>query len=279
MKSYMSELRSELAPDISNELTIVSITLNEEEMLPTFLENIKRLSSNILVVDSFSTDETKSICLNNNVNFVENKFEGFGSQWNFAISNELVKTKWVMKLDPDERLTDELVQSIRNFITDDEEYNGASFDRVLFFNNQNTKVKQQVVRIWKKGYCRFSDVSVNEHPIILGRIKRLKGVALHLDNSSINDWFAKQLHYSDLEAISFKEKSSLSFEPRLLGSSDERRMFFKRLFFKVPLKYLIYRTYLIIANFNCVLNRPFYDWIDSRIIVLKMIELKLRDND
>jgi len=257
-------------------LTVIAITLDEEEMLPSFIENVQKLTSNILIVDSFSNDRTKSICLSAGVNFIENKFEGFGNQWNFAINHELVRTDWVIKLDPDERLTSELIQSIQKFIMAPEYYKGAYFNRVLYFNNKNTGVEQKVVRLWKNGYCKFSNVVVNEHPVINGEIKRLKGILHHLDDTNINEWFKKQLLYSDLEAESILKDHQLSFEPRIFGSADQRRMYLKKVFFKVPFRYMIYRTYLITVNFKNVFKPGFIHWVDSREMVLKMIEFKIK---
>src|SRR3970040_2567452 len=65
----------------------------------------------IIVVDSFSTDKTEVICKSfQKVTFIQNKFENYSSQRNFAISQ--AKNDWILFLDADERLTPALKNEI-----------------------------------------------------------------------------------------------------------------------------------------------------------------------
>ena len=67
-------------------LSVIIITLNEEEHMKALLSDLD-FADEILVVDSFSTDNTEAISKSfKNVRFVQNKFENFTSQRNFAIS-------------------------------------------------------------------------------------------------------------------------------------------------------------------------------------------------
>ena len=51
-----------------------------------------------------------------------------------------------------------------------------------------TPVSNDILRIWKNGLCTFSDVIVNEHPIVSGKLKKLQGHLIHLDSSSLLSW-------------------------------------------------------------------------------------------
>ena len=68
-------------------ITIVMITLNEEYHLSKYLKKLNDLFESILIVDSYSKDETIEIALNEGVNIVQRKFVSFSDQWNFAINN------------------------------------------------------------------------------------------------------------------------------------------------------------------------------------------------
>lgn len=68
-------------------LSVTIITLNEEDKIGRCLESLKDVADEIVVVDSLSTDKTKSICEKYNVKFIEQKWLGYSEQKNLA--NEL----------------------------------------------------------------------------------------------------------------------------------------------------------------------------------------------
>lgn len=87
-------------------------------------------------------------------------------------------------------------------------------------------VKQEIVRVWKTGYCRFSDVAVNEHPLINGKTVHLNGFLEHYDSRDLHYWMEKQNVYTSMEALMHIQKEELSVAPKLFGNNLEMRMFF-----------------------------------------------------
>jgi len=87
-------------------LSVVIITFNEERNIGRCLESVKAIADEIVVVDSFSTDETKIICESYGAKFIEHAFEGHIKQKNFAISQATYTHQ--LSLDADEALSDEL---------------------------------------------------------------------------------------------------------------------------------------------------------------------------
>lgn len=94
-------------------LAVIMISLNEAHNMEAVLENLNGFAREVFLLDSFSSDATVDIALAGGVHVVQRRFRGFGDQWNFALNHMPVTAPWVMKLDPDERLTDELKTSIR----------------------------------------------------------------------------------------------------------------------------------------------------------------------
>lgn len=88
----------------------VIITFNEEHNIERCLDSISKVVDEIVVVDSFSNDQTKKICLDKGVRFIEHAFESHISQKNFALKQ--AKHDVVLSLDADEYLSDELTASI-----------------------------------------------------------------------------------------------------------------------------------------------------------------------
>jgi len=91
-------------------LSVVIITLNEERNIGRCLESVKEVADDIVVVDSFSKDETEKICKNFSVNFVQQNWRGYSATKNFA--NDHAKYDWILSLDADESLSPELIKSI-----------------------------------------------------------------------------------------------------------------------------------------------------------------------
>lgn len=91
-------------------LSVVIITFNEERNIGRCLDSVQAVADDIVVVDSFSTDRTKAICLQHKVNFIEHTFEGYALQKNYAISQ--AKYPHVLALDADEALDEHLTVAI-----------------------------------------------------------------------------------------------------------------------------------------------------------------------
>ncbi len=92
------------------QLSVVIITFNEEKNIARCIDSVQEVANDIVVVDSFSTDRTKEICLEKGVRFTEHAFEGHVEQKNYAITQ--AKYPYILSLDADEALTPELEASI-----------------------------------------------------------------------------------------------------------------------------------------------------------------------
>ncbi len=92
------------------QLSVVIITFNEEKNIGRCLASIQAIADDIVVVDSFSTDKTADICRQYQVNFIARQWEGYSGTKNFA--NVQAKFDWILSLDADEELSEELKISI-----------------------------------------------------------------------------------------------------------------------------------------------------------------------
>ena len=97
-------------------VAVVMISLNEAHNLEAVLQNLSGWAQEVFLVDSYSADDTIDIALKHGVQVVQRRFRGFGDQWNFALRELPITAPWTMKLDPDERLTDELKVSIESMV-------------------------------------------------------------------------------------------------------------------------------------------------------------------
>jgi glycosyltransferase involved in cell wall biosynthesis len=254
-------------------VAVVLISLNEGHNMRAILENIAGWAQEVFLVDSCSQDKTIDIALQFGVHVVQRQFRGFGDQWNFAVNKLPISAPWTMKLDPDERLTDELKTSIENIIADND-VNGIIVKRRLWFMGRVLPVNQPILRLWKSGTCRFTDVVVNEHPMVDGPLVEARGYMEHHDSPDLDHWLVKQNRYTTAEAINQYQGGALALEPRLFGTSLERRMWLKRNFWKIPGRYFILFLYHYLVLGAWQAGRVGWIWSHMRVEVYRIWEYK-----
>lgn len=93
-----------------DKLSVVIITLNEERNIGRLLTSVKSLADEVIVVDSFSTDRTAQICNEHQVNFIQEKWQGYAATKNFA--NSQASHEWIFSIDADEEVDQELESAI-----------------------------------------------------------------------------------------------------------------------------------------------------------------------
>ncbi len=254
-------------------ISVIMISLNEGHNLKGVYENLSGWAQEVILVDSYSKDDTIDISLNYGVKVVQRRFRDFGNQWNFALSDLPIKSPWVMKLDPDERLTDELKVNISQMINNNQ-YDAFSLKRRLWFVGKPLPVHQQLIRVWRVGICRFTDVAVNEHPIIDGSVKFVAGDLEHHDSPSLDHWLEKQNRYTTSEAIITFQNKPLADEPLLFGTSLQRRMWLKKNFYKVPFRYFSLFIYHFLFQGAFRAGRAGYIWARLRADVMRLVDYK-----
>ena len=254
-------------------IAVVMISLNEGHNLKDVCENLNGWAQEVFLVDSYSKDDTIDIALNYGINTVQRRFRGFGDQWNFALNELPIQSPWVMKLDPDERLTEELKNNISQMINNNQ-YDAFCIKRRLWFMGKKMPVYQKLIRIWRNGSCRFSNVSVNEHPIIEGIVKYVVGDLEHHDSPNLDHWLEKQNRYTTSEAISAYQKKPLSDKEILFGTSIQRRMWLKKNYYKFPFRYFLLFLYHFLYQGAYRAGREGYIWSRLRTDVMRLVDYK-----
>ena len=133
------------------QLSVVIITFNEEKNIARCLGSVAFVADEIVVVDSYSTDKTKQICIEIGVRFIEHQFDGHIEQKNWAIAQ--AKNQYVLSLDADEALTEELQNKI-NQLKNNWQFDGYSFNRLTNYCGKWIKhggwYPDKKLRLWDK---------------------------------------------------------------------------------------------------------------------------------
>jgi glycosyltransferase involved in cell wall biosynthesis len=257
-------------------VAVVMLSLNEGHNMEAVCRNLAGWAQEVFLVDSYSHDDTVDTALRYGVQVVQRPFRGFGDQWNFALRELPITAPWTMKLDPDERLSEELKtnlgQAMRAGAAD-----GFSIERRLWFMSRALPVRQTLVRLWRTGRCRFTDVAVNEHPAVGGRIVHVAGEMEHHDSPDLDHWLEKQNRYTTAEAIIAHEQRPLADMPRLFGTPLQRRMWLKKHFYRLPFRYGLFFLYHWLWLGAWRAGWVGYAWARLRADVMRLVEYKRRE--
>lgn len=257
-------------------VAVVMISLNEEHNIEEVCRNLEGWAQEVFLVDSFSQDETVTIALRHGIHVVQRPFRGFGDQWNFALSELPIAAPWTMKLDPDERLSAELKANLIKAM-ERNEIAGISLVRRLWMMGTALPVRNALVRLWRTGNCRFTDVAVNEHPLVDGPIGHVVGDMEHHDSPDLDHWLEKQNRYTTTEAVIAYNNSALSDNPRLFGTPLQRRMWLKKNFRRLPLRFVLLFIYHWLWQGAWRAGWVGYAWARLRSDVMRLIEYKRRE--
>jgi glycosyltransferase involved in cell wall biosynthesis len=236
-------------------ITALIITKNEEIHIERCINNIKKLVSNVLIIDSFSNDNTIEIAKKLNIKFIQNKFINHAKQFNFGLSQLSQDTDWVLKIDADEILTSSLIAEIKNKLPQlDKNVNGIYIKRHLVF--QDTLIKYgrlspvRLLRLFRfqKGKC--DNRWVDEKIKVEGKTVQFKEYIIDQNLKSLSEWIRKHDRYSSAEALNYLlikynplfnniEQSQLNFETLSVVSLKSRN-----LYAKLP---LIIRAFIIFS--------------------------------
>ena len=257
-------------------VAVIMISFNEAHNMQAVLDNLEGWAQEVFLVDSYSSDDTVDIALSRGVHVVQRPFRGFGDQWNYAVSKLPVTAPWAMKLDPDERLNDRLKTAVAKAIEDDAG-DALVVRRRLWFMRQPLPVHQEILRLWRTGTCRFSDVAVNEYPLVEGRTKLLDGELEHHDSPNLHHWLEKQNRYTTAEAAMTFRGDRLSATPRLFGNALERRMWLKRAYRRLPFRHQLMFLHCLLVQGAWRAGRTGFIWAHLRSVVYRLIEYKTKE--
>lgn len=255
-------------------ISVLMITLNEEHNIGEVLDDLWGWAADVFIVDSYSSDKTVDIALGYGATVVQRGFRGFGDQWNFALNTFKGDSAWVMKLDPDERLSQETKCKIASACNLPGDSQAFSLNRNLWFMGKRLLASQSLVRIWRNGKCKFTDVAVNEHPVVEGAITHITAEIAHHDSPDLHHWLAKQNNYTSAEAVLRHNGDSFAFSPKLFGDAMQRRMWLKKHFHLVPFRYSVLFVYHFVVQGGWRAGRVGLIWSRLRCDVMRLIEYK-----
>jgi glycosyltransferase involved in cell wall biosynthesis len=224
-------------------LSVIILTYNEAVNLPTTLASLERLSAEVFIVDSGSTDGTVAIAQSFGCKVVTNPFENQAQQLNWALANLPIVTPWIIRLDADERMMPELVDELHRVLPHaPSDITGFQMKRRVFFMGRWMRhggyYPTWLLRIWRTGGATCEQRWMDEHMVLLrGRSGKLVHDIIDENRKGLSFWIDKHNHYADRELLDVVN-ADLSRTDDLInacGQAQNRRWMKKNLYGRVPL--------------------------------------------
>lgn len=250
-------------------VSVMIFTLNEELHLPSCLDALA-WCDDVIVVDSYSGDRTEEIARERGARFFQRRFDGFGTQRNWALDNASPRHEWVLVLDADERVTPELVAEMAAVLATPREGIGAFRLRRRFYMwgrwlRYSSLYPNWVVRLVHRDRVRYVNRGHAETQEVAGEVGELRNDLIDENLKGIDEWFTRQVAYARKEAEhELAEERRVRFRwADLLGSDPlARRAALKRLAWRVPGRPVLYFVY------SYLVRRGFLDGRDGLVFCL-----------
>jgi glycosyltransferase involved in cell wall biosynthesis len=267
------------------DVTAVILTKNEEKNLIDCLESLKGFAKRTVVVDCGSEDGTCSIAEQYGADVYFHPFENYSKQFNWALDNTDITTKWTYRLDADERLTPALKEELAALALEhaDDDINGFSTEAWLVFLGRVLKhgaANKRRIVMFKTGIGRIEDRRMDEHTVLSeGKSISCKERFIHEDFKDMTHWINKMNWYATREMqdyFEFKEGKSAEIENDRYVAETRRKKF--GFYYKLPMfsrSWFLFVYYFLFKGgfldgrpgyiFNYMYHRWYRNLVDTKI--------------
>lgn len=186
-------------------LSVVIIAFNEERNIGRCLASVAGIADEVLVVDSGSTDTTKTICIANGARVIDHAFEGHIEQKNYAASQ--AANEWVLSLDADEALSDELRDSALEWKNSTPTINGFTMNRLTNYCGHWVRhcgwYPDTKLRLFNRAFGAWG--GTNPHDKYELHDKKapagfLKGDILHYSYYTVDEHYKQMKYFAEIAA-------------------------------------------------------------------------------
>ncbi|MCB9094720.1 MAG: glycosyltransferase family 2 protein [Halobacteriovoraceae bacterium] len=207
---------------MSTPLSAYVLTYNSEKYIAKVLQPLTEVADEVVVIDSGSHDKTKEIAQKYSARWVERKFDSFKDQRNFA--QEQCTHNWVLFVDSDEILDNEMVQAIKkikndDFHVDQKAYDAFRLKRRWYLFDKEVSVFYPItapdfpIRLIRKDKVSFKNASNRVHETPEGfesDYRIFEGALHHHSCDSVSLLFHKLNQYTSLAALDMQDKGKTS---------------------------------------------------------------------
>ncbi len=189
-------------------LSVALIACNEQQNILRTLTSVS-WANEVIVVDSGSTDGTAELAREAGAQVLVQPWLGYAEQKNFAIGH--CRSDWVLSLDADEAVSDELAREIQQLLGSERAADGYLIPRRNFFLGRAMLYggfyPDPKLRLFRRGRATFAPRSVHETMQLNGAMGKLQGELLHTAYPALAGYIEHMNRYSSLAASELPERS------------------------------------------------------------------------
>jgi len=189
-------------------ITVIIPCKDEEHNIREVLESVK-WADEIMVVDSFSSDNTLQIAKEYTTCILQHEYLSSAAQKNWAIPQ--AKHDWVLLVDADERVTPELKNEVEQRLNSSNDLAGYWIYRDNYFMGKRIRYGgmggDKVVRLFKRDLCRYEEKQVHAEIIAQGQLGFLQNKLIHNTYKDLGHYLEKVHRYSLWSAMDFDKKT------------------------------------------------------------------------
>ena len=275
-------------------LTCIILTFNEEKHIERCIRCIRQVAERIIVVDSYSTDQTVQLATAAGAEVFQNPFVHQAQQFQWALDNIPVTSDWIIRMDADEYLLPELMDELRRQLPGlPQEVTGLFVKlRVVFLDKwiKNGFYPMILLRIWRTGAGYIQQKWMDEHTKIThGETRMLTCDMVDHNLNHLGWWTEKHNKYSMREAI-----ERLNREYDFMGDDYDKsyvvgnkKKWYKSFYMHLPLflRPFLYFFYRYIIRLGFLEGKPGLIWhilqgfwfqflVDAKIYQIKHLAKK-----
>lgn len=182
-----------------NKISAVIIAKNEQNLIGDALESLS-FCDEIIVIDNGSKDETKKIAEAKKAKAYKILSNDFSELRNFGL--EKVSFDWILYLDADERISDELRENIKKVLKDNTEFSAFRLKRKNYYFGKNEwPYVEKLERFFKKEKLKEWKGKLHESAVIDGKVGELEGYILHFTHRDLESMINKTINWSTTESL------------------------------------------------------------------------------
>lgn len=224
-------------------LTAVILTFNEAKHIARCILSVSKLATRVVVVDSFSTDNTVALARSLGADVLQNTWKNYATQFQWALDNAGIESEWTMRIDADEYLEPELQDSIRAFVDNPGLANGVYFRRKMVFLGRPILhgffYPAMMLRLWRTGQGHIEQRWMDEHiQVTNATTTALRGDLVDHNLNDLAWWTNKHVGYAKREAydiVSCRGRSTIaSNDSKLSGAARRKRWLKNHVYNKLP---------------------------------------------
>jgi len=239
-------------------LAAIILTYNEELHIERCIRSLQDVADEIFVVDSFSTDRTLELAKSMGVTVCQNPWKNHATQFNWGLENCKIQSDWILRMDADEYLSEELKNEI---ITElpafPEEVTGLIMNYRHYFLGRwikhGTRYPIPLLRIWRNGKGNIENKWMDERVVLYeGTTHKLKSDFIHDDLNDISFFINKHNGYASREAIDMlmKEFSLRNLKEEKNKNKQHFNLYLKNKFYS--------NSFLFVRSFIYFIYRYFF---------------------